>query len=196
MPSRNGRTGLASRRPRTIRDSVARRSRTSQTACAGNWRGVDEFHCEGRREILATRLVSIMARDNSAKTYLWCQNCRRSFSHADAPAGACPVCSAPMRDMSRFAAIARGFMANELTASDLETKHRQLIRLIWTRNGMGERYYRVLAPDMPYSRFEAKVTGLLPSPSADEAAYRLEFVDEERFVRELEDLVDPVTSDA
>jgi hypothetical protein len=27
--------------------------------------------------------------------------------------------------MSRFAAIARGFMANELTASDLETKHRQ-----------------------------------------------------------------------
>jgi hypothetical protein len=149
-----------------------------------------------------------MARIGSPKTYLWCQSCRRSFSHADAPSGTCPVCSAPMREMSRFAAIARGFMANELTASGLETKHRQLIRLIWTRNGMGERYYQVLAPDMPYSRFEARVTSLLArgadegwvrfvlpaSPSADEAAYRLEFVDEERFVRELEALVAPAAN--
>jgi hypothetical protein len=63
---------------------------------------------------------------------------------------------------------------------------------------------------MPYSRFEARVTGLLArgadegwvrfvlpaSPSADESAYRLEFLDEERFVRELEMLVAPVASDA
>jgi hypothetical protein len=68
----------------------------------------------------------------------------------------------------------------------------------------------VLAPDMPYSRFEARVTGLLArgadegwvrfvlpaSPSADETAYRLEFVDEERFVQELEALVAPAASDA
>jgi hypothetical protein len=141
----------------------------------------------------------------SAKTYLWCGSCRRSFSHADAPEGICPVCAAPMREMGRFAAIARGFMANELTGSDLETKHRQLLRLIWTRNGMGERYYRVLAPDMPYPRFEARVTGLLergaaegwvrfvlpPAPTSDDSAYRVEFLDEERFVRELELLVAP-----
>ena len=115
------------------------------------------------------------------------------------------MCAAPTREMSRFAAIAHGLMANELTASPLETKHRQLIRLIWTRNGMGERYYTVLAPDMPYDRFEAKVTGLLargaeegwvtfvfpPAPTADESAYRLEFADEDRFVRELEALVAP-----
>ena len=151
-----------------------------------------------------------MARANPAKTYLWCQSCRRSYSHADDPDTVCPVCASLLREMSRFAAIARGLMANELSGSPLETKHRQLIRLIWTRNGMGERYYRVLAPDMPYSRFEAQVTGLLargadegwvrfvlsPSPSADETAYRLEFADEERFVRELEELVAPVTSDA
>jgi hypothetical protein len=109
-----------------------------------------------------------------------------------------------MREIGRFAAIARGFMANELTASPLETKHRQMIRLIWTRNGMGERYYKVLAPDMPYDRFEARVTGLLargaeegwvrfvfpPAPIPDESAYRVEFDDEERFVRELETLVE------
>ncbi len=155
-------------------------------------------------------MVFVMARTTSAKSYLWCQGCRRSFSHADAPAENCPVCAAPLREMSRFAAIARGFMANELAASPLETKHRQLIQLIWTRNGMGERYYRVLAPDMPYARFEAQVTGLLmrgaeegwvrfafpAAPSADESAYRLEFVDEEQFVRELEALAAPVASDS
>lgn len=104
--------------------------------------------------------------------------------------------------MGRLAAIARGLMANELTTSPLESKHRQMIKLIWTRNGMGEQYYRVLAPDMPYNRFEAQVTRLLergagegwvrfvfPSaPTPDESAYRLEFDDEERFIRELEGL--------
>jgi hypothetical protein len=146
-----------------------------------------------------------MPGNGSAKTYLWCAACRRSYSHGDAPLGACPVCGAPTREMSRFAAIARGLMANELTGSDLETKHRQLLRLIWTRNGMGERYYKVLAPDMPYPKFEARVTGLLargaeegwvrfvfpPAPTADDTAYRVEFLDEERFVRELEMLVAP-----
>jgi hypothetical protein len=152
----------------------------------------------------------MMSPQASAKTYLWCAACRRSFSHADAPQGTCPVCAGPTREMSRFAAIARGLMANELTASDLETKHRQIIRMIWTRNGMGERYYRVLAPDMPYNRFEARVTGLLargaeegwvrfvlpPAPSSDESRYRIEFLDEERFVRELEAMVTPAGSDA
>jgi hypothetical protein len=65
---------------------------------------------------------------------------------------------------------------------------------------MGEQYYRVLAPNMPYDRFEAKVTDLLclgaeegwvrfvlpPAPSVHESDYRIEFVDEERFVQELE----------
>ena len=110
-----------------------------------------------------------------------------------------------MREIGRFAAIARGFMANELTASPLEAKHRQLIRLIWTRNGTGGRYCKVLAPDMPYrTEFEARVTGpagagaeegwvrfVFPlAPTPDESAYRLELDDEERFVRELEALVE------
>ena len=143
-----------------------------------------------------------MPRNTSSKTYLWCSTCRRSFSHEDAPYGNCPVCHGTLREMSRLAAIARGLMANELSANDLETKHRQLIRLVWTRNGMGERYYRVLAPDIPYPKFEARVTGLLArgaeegwvrfifpaAPTADETAYRVEFLDENRFVQELEDL--------
>ncbi|HEU0115747.1 MAG TPA: hypothetical protein VFQ80_13770 [Thermomicrobiales bacterium] len=140
-----------------------------------------------------------MAKSPAAKTYLWCDACRRSFSHDDAPADRCPVCGGTLREMGRLAAIARGFMANELVGSDLRAKHRQLLRLIWTRNGMGERYYRVLAPNMPYAKFEAQVTELLfrgaeagwvrfampAAPSADESAYRVEFESDERFVEEL-----------
>ena len=142
------------------------------------------------------------AADQPAKTYLWCDVCRRSYGHGDLAEGACPVCHGAVREMGRLHAIVRGLMANELVASDLRTKHRQLVRLIWTRNGMGERYYRVLAPDVPYNRFEARVTELLcegavegwvrfvfpPAPTADESAYRVEFADEERFVAELEAL--------
>jgi len=139
---------------------------------------------------------------STEKTYLWCDTCRRSFAHADAPDGRCPICQSPIRPMGKMSAILRGLMANELVASDLRTKHRQLVRLVWTRNGMGEQYYRVLAPDMPYNRFEVKVTDLLcrgaeegwvrfvlpPAPSVHESDYRLEFADEERFVQELEAL--------
>ncbi len=138
-----------------------------------------------------------------AKGYCWCDACRRSFSPLDVPVGQCPVCGGSTREMGRLSAIARGLMANELVASDIRTKHRQLVRLIWTRNGMGERYYKVLAPDLPYNRFEARVTDLLmrgaeegwvrfvmpPAPSADESAYRVEFDSEERFVEELAALV-------
>lgn len=104
--------------------------------------------------------------------------------------------------MGRVSAIVRGVMANELVAGDMRTKHRQLVRMIWTRNGMGERYYRVLSPNVPYNQFEVRVTDLLcqgaeegwvrfvlpVAPSADESAYRLEFDSEERFVHELEAL--------
>ena len=146
----------------------------------------------------------------NAKTYLWCDTCRRSYDHSDVTDGACPVCGQTTREMGKLSAIMRGLMANELVASDLRTKHRQLIRLIWTRNGMGERYYRVLSPDIPYNRFEARVTELLcrgadegwvrfvfpPSPTDVEAAYRLEFADEEQFVAELEALFPPLDSES
>lgn len=142
-----------------------------------------------------------------AKTYLWCTSCRRSFSHDDAPGGACPVCGARLQSVGKWSAIMRGLMSQELASPEIKTKHRQLVRMIWTRNGMGEQYYRVLEPGIPYNRFEAQVTDLLcrgadegwarfimpASPSNDESAYRLELIDEDRFVRELETLFKPAS---
>lgn len=142
---------------------------------------------------------------DAEKSYLWCDTCRRSFRLEDVEAERCPVCDGELRPMGKFSAIVRGFMSNELAASPLETKHRQLVRLIWTRNGMGEEYYKVIAPEISYNRFEARVTDLLcrgaregwvrfvfpPAPSGDESAYRLEFDDDDRFITELALLFDP-----
>ncbi|MGB3329935.1 MAG: hypothetical protein WBA46_13320 [Thermomicrobiales bacterium] len=142
---------------------------------------------------------------DAEKSYLWCDTCRRSYRLEDVEAERCPVCGGELRPMGKFSAIVRGFMSNELAASPLETKHRQLVRMIWTRNGMGEEYYKVIAPDLSYNRFEARVTDMLcrgaregwvhfvfPSaPSGDESAYRLEFDDDNRFITELAALFDP-----
>lgn len=147
-----------------------------------------------------------MSTSDPGKHYLWCDPCRRSFAVSDAPNNACPVCGTDLHAMGKFNALLRGLMANELVASDLRTKHRQLVRLVWTRNGMGEQYYRVLSPNMPYNRFEARVTDILcagaeegwvrfvfpPAPSTNDNAYRLEFVDEARFVAALEALTESV----
>ena len=145
---------------------------------------------------------------DTSRTYLWCDICRRSYRHEDTSDATCPVCGSDTRPMGKFSAIVRGLMSNEMAASPLETRHRQLLRLIWTRNGMGEQYYKVLAPDMSYSRFEARVTDLLckgaeagwvrfripPAPRPDESAYAIEFDDEERFITELHGLVSPATA--
>lgn len=109
------------------------------------------------------------------------------------------MCTGPSQAIGKWSAMARGIMAQELAPPEIKTKHRQIIRMIWTRNGMGEQYYRVLEPGVPYNRFEAAVTDLLcrgadegwarfvlpTSPSDDETAYRLEFDDEARFIAEL-----------
>ena len=109
-----------------------------------------------------------------------------------------------MREMGKMSAVLRGLMATELVASDLRIKHRQLVRMIWTRNGLGEGYYRVLEPDMTYGRFESRVTDLvcrgaeegwiiiqLPlAPSLDDDAYKIDIQDEDRFIDELHRMVE------
>jgi hypothetical protein len=139
------------------------------------------------------------------KSYLWCDSCRRSFEHADAPGGDCPLCGTAMRELGWMTAFVRGFLAQELVSSGLPSRHRTLIKLIWTANGMGERYYRALAPPVPYPKFEARVTDYLCSAASegwvrfvlpdsplgvDDSAYRMEIDDEERFILEIAALFD------
>ncbi len=132
---------------------------------------------------------------------IWCKSCKRSFDLEDAPEGRCPICAGKTREMGRMRAAVRGILAQEMTASDIQTKHRQLIKLIWTQNRMGERYFQAVQPSVSYSQFERQVTELIcrgaeegwiqivipPAPTSDDN-YRLEFVSEERFVEELDKL--------
>lgn len=135
-----------------------------------------------------------------AKTYLWCDSCKRSFEHDDAADGSCPLCAAEMRELGWMSAFVRGVMAQEMVSSGLATRHRTMIKMIWTANGMGERYYNALDPGVSYSKFEAEVTDfvckaaaagwvrvVIPSSpiGASDNAYRLEIEDEERFVLEM-----------
>jgi hypothetical protein len=134
------------------------------------------------------------------RTYLWCDTCRRSFDFPDAPERECPICHSPMRELGWVSAFVRGVMAQELVASGLPSRHKALIRLIWTANGMGERYYRTLQPSVSYAKFEARVTDYLCMAAADgwvrfvlpaspvgvaEDAYKMEIDDEERFITEM-----------
>jgi len=143
------------------------------------------------------------AGEQMGKTYLWCAHCKRSFDHADVIDRRCPLCAAEMREVGWVSAFLRGVMAQELVASGLPSRHRALVRLIWTANGMGERYYRALGPTVPYSKFEARVTDMVcraaaegwvrivipPSPiGAGDGDYRFEIDDEERFIEEMAEL--------
>lgn len=137
--------------------------------------------------------------------YLWCDHCRRSFKPIDAPDNLCPICKSEIKPVGKFNAILRGLMANELNPSPIVSKHRQLVKLIWTRNGAGEEYFRLLAPDMSYAKFEIAMTNLLcrgaeegwvtfsmpPAPVDDEGLYMLKVNDENRFLNELQTLAGP-----
>lgn len=135
-----------------------------------------------------------------AKTYLWCDTCKRSFEPDEVPSGDCPLCTSPMRELGWVSAFVRGVMAQELVASGIATRHRTMVRMIWTANGMGERYYAALDPGVSYSKFESEVTDFVcraaaegwvtivipASPvGASDDAYRLEIADEDRFVLEM-----------
>ncbi len=115
-----------------------------------------------------------------------------------------------MRELGWMAAFARGVMAQEMVASGLASRHRTMIRMIWTANGMGERYYAALDPGVSYSKFESEVTDLvcraafegwvkilIPSSplGATDDSYRLDIADEERFVLEMSALFGKDTAD-
>lgn len=149
-----------------------------------------------------------MPATSRSNSYLWCDTCRRSFDYPDAPSGTCPVCKGEIIPIGKFNAILRGLMANELSPSPIVSKHRQMVKLIWTRNGVGEQYYRVLAPEMSYSKFESAMTKLLcagaeegwvqfvipDSPKDDESLYVMKVLNENRFLEALQSLAGPDAS--
>jgi hypothetical protein len=110
-----------------------------------------------------------------------------------------------MRELGWVTAFVRGVMAHEMVSSGVASRHRALIKSIWTANGLGERYYKALAPGISYGKFETIVTDFVcraardgwvrivvpisPTGAPDDA-YRLDIDDEQRFVEEMAALFD------
>ena len=87
--------------------------------------------------------------------------------------------------------------------TEIQKRHRQMIELIWSRQGMAERYYVTMRPKgVSFGVFVRQVTDLvcrgaaegwiairIPlAPAFDENAYHIEYLDPERFVAEMEAL--------
>ena len=69
------------------------------------------------------------------RTYLWCDNCRRSFDYPDAPGGNCPICGNAMRELGWLTAFVRGVMAQELVPSQTGTVSALMMGFAWGAAG-------------------------------------------------------------
>lgn len=115
-----------------------------------------------------------------------------------------PVDPSPPAPRSTLAPwLLRFFQRDYHPESEIQKKHRQMIELIWTRSGMGERYFLAVQPrGVSFGSFIRQVTELIcrgaregwitihlpPAPVFDDEAYRIDIDDPERFVAELEAL--------
>lgn len=99
--------------------------------------------------------------------------------------------------------IDRWFALPDQQVSELHRRHTQMIELMWTAGGRAQDIYRALEPrGVSYSGFISRITKLvcrgieegwvevqIPRvPVADDAAYRLVFLDPDRFADEVSKL--------
>jgi hypothetical protein len=126
---------------------------------------------------------------------------RRADTAGDGDPAETEATAAPRSTLAPW--LLRLFARTYEPESEIQKKHRQIIELIWTRRGMGERYFTTLQPPgVSYGTFVRRVTQLLcrgaaegwvrvrmpAAPTFDDSEYGLEFDDAERFVAEMEAL--------
>lgn len=139
-------------------------------------------------------------------SYYWCDTCRRVYPADRVPDGSCPRGHGDLVPVGRFGGMIKGFIAagGIEERSEAQTRHRQLIHALWSQNERDQQFYQLLTPPVSLGKFVKRMDELhlrgvdegwieivLPrSPFAPASAYRIEYVDPERFVRELYALFD------
>ena len=134
-------------------------------------------------------------------SFYWCETCRRVYPAGRIESGTCPKGHSDLTPVGRFGGMIKGFIAagGIEERSEAQTRHRQLIHALWSQDERDQQFYQLLTPPVSFSRFvkrmdELHLRGvdegwmhiLLPSsPFAPASAYGIEYVDPERFVREL-----------
>jgi hypothetical protein len=131
----------------------------------------------------------------------WCDTCGRVYPAGRIEAGRCPKGHDDLVPVGRFAGMIKGFIAagGIEERSEAQTRHRQLVHALWSQNERDQQFYQLLTPPVSFSRFvkrmdelhlrgvdEGWIAIVLPrSPFAPASSYGIEYLDPERFVREL-----------
>ncbi len=139
-------------------------------------------------------------------SYYWCDLCRKVYPARRVHDGICPAGHDTVVPVGRFGGMIKGFIAagGLEERSEAQTRHRQLIHALWSQNEREQQFYQLLTPPVSLGRFvkrmdelhlrgvdEGWIAVMLPrSPFAPATEYRLEYLDPERFVRELYALFD------
>jgi len=136
----------------------------------------------------------------------WCDTCNRVYPAEAIADGICPRGHDGVVPVGRFGGLIKGFIAagGIEERSEAQTRHRQLIHALWSQNERDQQFYQLLTPRVSLGKFVKRMDELhlrgvdegwieivLPrSPFAEAAAYRIEYRDPERFVREMYALFD------
>ncbi len=130
----------------------------------------------------------------------WCEECHRVYPAQMATDGLCPKGHAVV-PIGRFSGMVKSFIASGglEERSEAQNRHRQLIHALWAQNERDQEFFQLLTPPVSLGKFTKEVDDLhlrgvaggwirlvLPvSPFAPPSDYRIEYLEPERFVREL-----------
>lgn len=133
--------------------------------------------------------------------YYWCEECRKVYPAERVPGAHCPVGHADLVPVGRFGGMVKSFIATAgiEERSEAQTRHRQMIHALWSQNERDQQFYQLLTPPVSLGKFikqmdELHLRGVdegwirvhLPaSPFAPASAYTIEYIEPERFVREM-----------
>lgn len=136
----------------------------------------------------------------------WCETCRRIYPPSRITDGLCPRGHRDVVPVGHFGGMIKGFIAagGIEERSEAQTRHRQLIHALWSQNERDQQFYQLLMPPVSLSKFikqmdalhlrgvdEGWIAIVLPqSPFAPASAYRIDYMEPERFVREMYALFD------
>ena len=139
-------------------------------------------------------------------TQFWCEGCQRTYPGGAITDGRCPQGHESVVRIGRFSGMVKSFIASGglEERSEPQIRHRQLIHALWSQGERDQQFYQLLAPPVSLGKFVKQVDELhlrgvaegwmhpiIPvAPAADPAAYRMEYPEPERFLRELYALFD------
>ena len=137
----------------------------------------------------------------------WCETCRRIYAPQFIVDGMCPRGHSDVVPVGRFGGMIKGFIAagGVEERSEAQTRHRQLIHALWSQNERDQQFYQLLTPPVSSEQICQADGCIAParcgrrldrhraatiSVRAQHRRTVFEYVDPERFVREMYALFD------